>query len=124
MNTFPDENYTSLPDASGTPNTGGGWDTSFSGLSFQPFDKEVADILLKEVTPAEIEVKPGKLSIRFTSLEDELTKDGILYMPEIRYRRRLNQAFGPGGWGLAPRGGSLITDRQVSREWGLVCLGR
>jgi len=67
MNTFPDENYTSLPDASGTPNTGGGWDTSFSGLSFQPFDKEVADILLKEVTPAEIEVKPGKLPIRFTS---------------------------------------------------------
>lgn len=45
-------------------------------------------------------------------------------MPEIRYRRRLNEAFGPGGWGLAPRGASQITDNQVSREWGLVCLGR
>jgi hypothetical protein len=45
-------------------------------------------------------------------------------MPEIRYRKRLNEAFGPGGWGMAPRGESHITDRQVSREWGLVCLGR
>jgi len=61
LSTFPDENYNSLPDAPGAPNTGGGWDTSFSGLSFQPFDKEVAEILLKEVTTAEVEVKPGTL---------------------------------------------------------------
>lgn len=63
---------------------------------------------MRDLEEGEIEVKP----------------DGILYMPEIRYRRRLNQAFGPGGWGMAPRGESHITDKQVSREWGLICLGR
>jgi hypothetical protein len=63
LSTFPDENYTSLPDASGAPSIGGGWDTSFSGLSFQPFEKDVAEILLKEVTPAEIEVKPGESAV-------------------------------------------------------------
>lgn len=50
--------------------------------------------------------------------------DGLLYLPEIKYRRTLNMAFGPGGWGLAPRGETHIGPRIVSREWGLVCLGR
>lgn len=50
--------------------------------------------------------------------------DGILYYPEIKYRRVLNRAFGPGAWGMAPRGEPEIGDRKVSREWGLVCLGR
>jgi len=36
----------------------------------------------------------------------------------------LNAAFGPGGWGLAPRGETHVDKRIVSREWGLVCLGR
>jgi hypothetical protein len=31
-------------------------------------------------------------------------KDGVIYLPEIKYRRILNRAFGPGGWGLVPRG--------------------
>lgn len=50
--------------------------------------------------------------------------DGLLYLPEIKYRRTLNAAFGPGGWGLAPRGETHVDKRIVSREWGLVCLGR
>jgi len=29
---------------------------------------------------------------------------GLIYMPEIKYRRILNQAFGPGGWALMPLG--------------------
>ena len=29
---------------------------------------------------------------------------GLVYLPEIMYRRILNQSFGPGGWGLMPRG--------------------
>ena len=29
---------------------------------------------------------------------------GMVYLPEIMYRRILNQSFGPGGWGLMPRG--------------------
>ncbi len=29
---------------------------------------------------------------------------GTIYLPEIKYRRILHQAFGPGGWALMPRG--------------------
>lgn len=50
--------------------------------------------------------------------------DGLLYLPEIKYRRILNRAFGPGGWGLAPRGEHTISPKNISREYALVCNGR
>jgi hypothetical protein len=50
--------------------------------------------------------------------------DGLLYLPEIKYRRILNKAFGPGGWGLAPRTETNVGTNTVSREYALVCLGR
>ena len=50
--------------------------------------------------------------------------DGLIYLPEIKYRRILNKAFGPGGWGLAPRTETNVGPRVVSREYALVCLGR
>jgi hypothetical protein len=50
--------------------------------------------------------------------------DGIIYLPEIKYRRILNAAFGPGGWGLAPRGELMVQDRLVTREYALVVHGR
>jgi len=84
------------------------WTRSFHGLSAAPFPKEAADILLAETDPEEVEIKP----------------DGILYLPEIKYRRILNKAFGPGGWGLAPRGESIVTPKTVTREYALVCNGR
>ncbi|BEI86909.1 hypothetical protein CcaverHIS002_0702550 [Cutaneotrichosporon cavernicola] len=84
------------------------WTTSFRGLSAAPFPKDVAEALLRPLKAEDVEMKP----------------DGLLYLPEIKYRRTLNQAFGPGGWGLAPRGETHIGPRIVSREWGLVCLGR
>jgi len=54
----------------------------------------------------------------------EVKPDGILYLPEIKYRRILNKAFGPGGWGLAPRGETIVTNKAVTREYALVVLGR
>ncbi|KAL4975843.1 mitochondrial genome maintenance MGM101-domain-containing protein [Aspergillus desertorum] len=84
------------------------WTRSFHGLSAEPFPKEVADILLAETDPEEVEIKP----------------DGILYLPEIKYRRILNKAFGPGGWGLVPRSESIVTPKTVTREYALVCNGR
>jgi hypothetical protein len=65
-------------------------------------------VLLAPVVEEDVEVKP----------------DGIIYLPEIKYRRILNRAFGPGGWGLAPRGESIVTGRIVTREYGLVVQGR
>ncbi|KAK6543432.1 hypothetical protein TWF694_000179 [Orbilia ellipsospora] len=89
------------------------WSRSFSGLSQTPFAKEVADVLLQPLEPSEIEIKP----------------DGIIYLPEIKYRRILNRAFGPGGWGLAPRSETQISEKptgggMVTREYALVCHGR
>jgi len=48
----------------------------------------------------------------------------MIYLPEIKYRRILNKAFGPGGWGLAPRSETNVGPKVVSREYALVCLGR
>ncbi|KAH9948798.1 mitochondrial genome maintenance MGM101 [Amylocystis lapponica] len=84
------------------------WSKSYSGLSQQPFPRDAADVLLAPVAPLDVEIKP----------------DGLIYLPEIKYRRVLNKAFGPGGWGLAPRSETNVGPRVVSREYALVCLGR
>jgi Mitochondrial genome maintenance MGM101 len=84
------------------------WTSSFHGLSVEPFAKEAADVLLAPISPDDIEIKP----------------DGIIYLPEIKYRRILNKAFGPGGWGLAPRGETIVTDKAVTREYALLAHGR
>ena len=84
------------------------WTRSFHGLSDAAFSPETAEILLAPIPADDIEVKP----------------DGIIYLPEIKYRRILNRAFGPGAWGLAPRGETIVTARTVTREYALVALGR
>ncbi|KAJ3181017.1 hypothetical protein HDU87_001667 [Geranomyces variabilis] len=82
--------------------------SSHKGVSNEPFAKEVAEILLAPIDPLDVEVKP----------------DGMIYLPEIKYRRVLNRAFGPGGWGLIPRGPHTVTSKNISREYALFCLGR
>ncbi|KAK1675848.1 mitochondrial genome maintenance MGM101-domain-containing protein [Colletotrichum godetiae] len=84
------------------------WSTSYHGLGTARFPKEVVDILLQPVNPADVEVKP----------------DGIVYLPEIKYRRILNQAFGPGGWGLVPKGDVVVGEKVVTREYALIAEGR
>ncbi|KAH8666008.1 mitochondrial genome maintenance MGM101-domain-containing protein [Tricladium varicosporioides] len=84
------------------------WTKSYHGLSSQPFAKEAADVLLAPIPFDDVEVKP----------------DGIIYLPEIKYRRILNKAFGPGGWGLAPRGETIVTPKSITREYALVAHGR
>ncbi|ODN99025.1 hypothetical protein I350_07177 [Cryptococcus amylolentus CBS 6273] len=122
LTSLPDQSYQPLPSVATPENLGLGqgnripgeaavgqdWSTSFAGLSDEPFSRETAEALLRELKPDDVEIKP----------------DGLLYLPEIKYRRTLNLAFGPGGWGLAPRGETHVGPRIVSREWGLVCLGR
>ncbi|KAJ7026159.1 mitochondrial genome maintenance protein [Mycena alexandri] len=96
----------SLPEESGPTATD--WSKSYSGLSQQAFAKEIADVLLAPLDPIDIEIKP----------------DGLIYLPEIKYRRVLNRAFGPGAWGLAPRSETNVGPKIVSREYALVCHGR
>ena len=90
------------------PEDGIDWSSSFHGLSTVPFEPRVAEILMRPVDPQDIEVKP----------------DGIVYLPEIKYRRILNAAFSPGGWGLAPRGELIVGEKVVTREYALVVHGR
>lgn len=102
------ESYpTTLPSPSVTA-TEIDWSTSFHGLSSTPFSSSQATTLMKPLQSSEIEIKP----------------DGLLYLPEILYRRILNKAFGPGGWGMVPRGEMTVLKGMVTREWGLVAGGR
>ncbi|KAK4230149.1 mitochondrial genome maintenance protein MGM101 [Podospora fimiseda] len=95
--------------AAPTPNQNGiDWSSSFHGLSTVAFSPETAQILMKPLDPQDVEVKP----------------DGIIYLPEIKYRRILNTAFGPGGWGLAPRGQLVVGEKVVTQEYALVVHGR
>jgi len=79
------------------------WSRSFHGLSSQPFDKEISDILLTPVDPIDIEVKPGMLLFANAALGSN---------PEMSHRRpdlpsrdqippHSQQSFRP--WWVGPR---------------------
>jgi len=98
----------SLTTKPGEPEHGIDWSASFHGLSTAAFSPEVAAVLMAPLDPMDIEIKP----------------DGIVYLPEIKYRRILNKAFGPGGWGMAPRGELAIGEKVVTIEYALIVHGR
>lgn len=84
------------------------WTRSFYGASCKPVTEGQHKILARPVDVADVEVKP----------------DGIVYLPEIKYRRRMNEAFGPMGWSLIPRGEPVVGDNIVTREYALIVDGR
>ncbi|SMN19146.1 similar to Saccharomyces cerevisiae YJR144W MGM101 Protein involved in mitochondrial genome maintenance [Maudiozyma saulgeensis] len=84
------------------------WSTSWYGLGMKPFADSIQEKLLQPLEANDIEIKP----------------DGLLYLPEIKYRRILNKAFGAGGWGLVPRSETIVTTSLVTREYGLICNGQ
>ncbi|AJR59644.1 Mgm101p [Saccharomyces cerevisiae YJM189] len=84
------------------------WYTSWYGLGMKPFEAKVQKDLIEPLDPKDIEIKP----------------DGLIYLPEIKYRRILNKAFGAGGWGLVPRSQTIVTSKLVTREYGLICHGQ
>lgn len=92
----------------GSQDKGIDWYTSWYGIGSKPFDATVQKELANALQPQDIEVKP----------------DGLIYLPEIKYRRILNKAFGAGGWGLVPRSDTIVTSKLVTREYGLVCHGQ
>ncbi|KAF4595482.1 mitochondrial genome maintenance protein [Ophiocordyceps camponoti-floridani] len=84
------------------------WASSFHGVATKPVTEEQFQVLMRPLPEAEIEVKP----------------DGVIYLPEIKYRRRLNEAFGPMGWGLIPKGDAVVGQSIVTREYALIVNGR
>lgn len=89
-------------------------DDLYHGISAKPFHSKASDILLASVNENDIEIKP----------------DGLIYLPEIMYRRILNRAFGPGGWALMPRGDTLHYHNEteggqlITRAYAMYCDGR
>lgn len=83
------------------------WEKSYKGLATKPVTREQFIVLARPTEVEDIEVKP----------------DGIIYMPEIKYRRRLNEVFGPMGWGIVPRGEPVIGKEIVTREYALIVNG-
>ncbi|TKA56392.1 hypothetical protein B0A53_01962 [Rhodotorula sp. CCFEE 5036] len=84
------------------------WTTAWNGLGTAVISREQAQMLMRPLMAEEIQIKP----------------DGLLYLPEILYRRILNTTLGPGQWGLVPRGPETIQKGILTREWGLVVGGR
>ena len=84
------------------------WANSFHGISAQPVSEEQFKVLMQPVNEKDIEVKP----------------DGVIYLPEIKYRRRLNEVFGPMGWGMIPKGEPVVGSTIVTREYALIVDGR
>jgi hypothetical protein len=87
----------------------------YRGASCKAVTQKQQEVLLSPIDPMDVEIKP----------------EGSPYYPQIKYRRRLNQAFGPMGWALLPvnelsmKGNTLyrkyvlmVGDRYVSEAIG------
>jgi hypothetical protein len=72
----------------------------------EPFPPEIADILMAPVDENLVLIRP----------------DGLIYVGEIEYRRRLNAAIGPGGWQIVPLG-IMVRGSVLCYEGALVALG-
>lgn len=110
------------------------WTTAWNGLGTAVISREQAQMLMRPLMAEEIQIKPGAAlpllarraatRIPDTDRRCETVADGLLYLPEILYRRILNTTLGPGQWGLVPRGPETIQKGILTREWGLVVGGR
>ena len=58
-----------------------------------------------------------------TDDEIDILPDGSVYLTQTRYRRRLVEAFGPGGWGMKPLNGETLKDNILFQKWALVVDG-
>lgn len=74
----------------------------------QPFSSEARKILLAPVEQHQLDILPT----------------GEVYMAQVHYRKRLNEAFGPGGWLVRPVGPITVKDNCVMREYALIVDGR
>jgi len=84
-------------------------EADYANIAQGPFSKQASDTLQASLQPEDVEIKP----------------DGTIYLPEIKYRRRLNAAFGPGAWAMKPLGTAVVTEDSVlSRSYQMFCYGR
>lgn len=81
------------------------WRVSYSGIADLDISAEQCEILSQPVDPNDIEIK----------------NENLLYLPEIKYRRILSLAFGPGKWALVPRSDHfLVGAKTIARTYALI----
>lgn len=80
----------------------------YVGASTNPVSEYQAKILLARPKNDELDITPM----------------GEVYLPQVFYRKRLTEAFGPAGWALIPMGTGAIKGTTVLREFQLMVQGR
>jgi hypothetical protein len=80
----------------------------YAGIASARVSKEQEAILLRDCKTDELDILPT----------------GEVYMSQVEYRRRLNAAFGPGGWALRPLGKPTVMGNTLMQEWALYAEGR
>ena len=88
---------------------GSDFQSFYGGLFTKQFSPDVVKILSRPIDVSDVEIRP----------------DGLMYLPEIKYRRILNEAFGPGNWKLVPRSEhykyEVGTQHYLERDYALIC---
>ncbi len=81
---------------------------SYAGISEKAFTKAQQDVLLEKVKPEDLDILPT----------------GEVYLTQVRYRNRLNAAFGCGAWALRPVSDIKTDGNTMMRAYALYIEGR
>eukprot|EP01100_Stratorugosa_tubuloviscum_P015099 TRINITY_DN8481_c0_g1_i1.p1 TRINITY_DN8481_c0_g1~~TRINITY_DN8481_c0_g1_i1.p1 ORF type:complete len:263 (-),score=106.26 TRINITY_DN8481_c0_g1_i1:55-843(-) len=66
----------------------------------------------------------SKFNAPLNEQDIEIKPDGLIYLPEIKYRRILNSALGAGAWVLIPCSPPQLSEGCVTREFALFIYGK
>lgn len=80
----------------------------YVGIASVAVDEPAAVILGRACDPADLDILPT----------------GEVYLSQVGYRRRLNEAFRPGGWALRPLSPPTKVNGTLIQEWALYAGGR
>lgn len=79
----------------------------YEGIATQSFSKEQRDILTAPIAPEDVSIKPT----------------GEVYYDQMKYRIKLNGAFGAGAWGMRPLGKPVFEGGEITCGYDLIVMG-
>ncbi len=79
----------------------------YEGIATQSFSKEQRDILTAPIAPDDVSIKPT----------------GEVYYDQMKYRIKLNGAFGAGAWGMRPLGKPVFEGGEITCGYDLIVMG-
>jgi len=83
------------------------WVNPYIGIARNEFNEEQRKRLLLAIPPEVLDILPT----------------GEIYLPQVHYRRILNDTFGPGRWALAPLSRLMVQGNTICQEWALYVNG-